>query len=112
MIWWTGLAPWEFEFPLPSSSLLLSSLDLSDTQSLRALNTSPPRNRCKFCEVVVLKFRFPPGEDVRVPDEWERGEPRGAKYVDARGQEVRQPGAPPRPPFQMSTFKLIFDMST
>jgi len=52
MIWWTGLAPWEFEFPfgdseddedeegrayagfvLPSSSssLLLSSLELSDT---------------------------------------------------------------------------------
>ena len=53
MIRWTGLAPWEFEFPFPgsltstflvtltkvvalqglfSSSLLLSSLELSDTQ--------------------------------------------------------------------------------
>jgi len=31
-----------------SSSLLLSSLELSDTQSLPALNTSPPRNRCTF----------------------------------------------------------------
>jgi len=31
-----------------SSSLLLSSLELSDTQSLCALNTSPPRNRCTF----------------------------------------------------------------
>ena len=31
-----------------SSSLLLSSLELSDTQSLWALNTSPPRNRCTF----------------------------------------------------------------
>ena len=28
-----------------SSSLLLSSLDMSDTQSLSALNTSPPRNQ-------------------------------------------------------------------
>ena len=31
-----------------SSSLLLSSLELSDTQSLCALNTSPPRNRFTF----------------------------------------------------------------
>ena len=31
-----------------SLSLLLSSLELSDTQSLRALNTSPPRNRFTF----------------------------------------------------------------
>ena len=31
-----------------SSSLLLSSLELSDTQSRWALNTSPPRNRCTF----------------------------------------------------------------
>jgi len=31
-----------------SSSLLLSSLELSDTQTLLALNTSPPRNRCTF----------------------------------------------------------------
>ena len=30
------------------SSLLLSSLELSDTQRLWALNTSPPRNRCTF----------------------------------------------------------------
>ena len=29
------------------SSVLLSSLELSDTQSLCALNTSPSRNRCK-----------------------------------------------------------------
>ena len=28
--------------------LLLSSKELSDTQILRALNTSPPRNRCTF----------------------------------------------------------------
>ena len=51
MIWWTGLAPWEFEFPFSGSlrvtsclkrsspdpillfsSLLRSSLELSDTQ--------------------------------------------------------------------------------
>ena len=38
MIRWAGLAPWEFEFRAPadvqpsSSSLLLSSLELSDTQ--------------------------------------------------------------------------------
>ena len=31
-----------------SSSLLLSSLESSDTHSLSALNTSPPRNRCTF----------------------------------------------------------------
>jgi len=31
-----------------SSSLFLSSLEMSDTQSLCALNTSPPRNRCTF----------------------------------------------------------------
>ena len=30
------------------SSLILSSLELSDTQSLWDLNTSPPRNRCTF----------------------------------------------------------------
>jgi len=75
MIRWTGLAPWEFEFPFPgsltssflgedavraveggnvraqerglSSSLLLSSLELSHTQSPCALNTSPPRNQVK-----------------------------------------------------------------
>jgi len=35
-------------FPLLFSSLLLSSLALSDTQSLSALNTSPPRNRRTF----------------------------------------------------------------
>jgi len=34
------------------SSLQVSSLELSDTQSLCASNTSPPRNRCTFlCEV-------------------------------------------------------------
>ena len=32
----------------PSSSLLLSSLEFSDTQSLSAINTSPPRNRFTF----------------------------------------------------------------
>jgi len=31
-----------------SSSLLLSSLEFSDTHSLWAVNTSPPRNRCTF----------------------------------------------------------------
>ena len=31
-----------------SSSLLLSSLESSDTQSLCASNTSPPRNRCTY----------------------------------------------------------------
>ena len=64
---WTGLAPWEFESPFhrcaapqpsptpeptgpprksepSSSSLLLSSLELSDT----TLTTSPPRNRFTF----------------------------------------------------------------
>ena len=34
--------------PFFSSSLLLPSLELGDTQSLWALNTSPPRNRCTF----------------------------------------------------------------
>ena len=37
------------------SSLLLSSLEFSDTQSLRALNTSPSRNRCTFlCEGLAV----------------------------------------------------------
>jgi len=31
-----------------SLSALLSSLQMSDTQSLWAINTSPPRNRCTF----------------------------------------------------------------
>jgi len=31
-----------------ASSLLLASLELSDTKSPCALNTSPPRNRCTF----------------------------------------------------------------
>ena len=37
-------------------SLLLSSLELSDTQSLWALKTSPT-SAAHFCEVVVLKLR-------------------------------------------------------
>jgi len=40
--------PARLVFYLLLSSLLLSSLELSDTQSLWALNTSPPRNRCRF----------------------------------------------------------------
>jgi len=36
-----------------SSSLLLSSLELSDTQSLLALNTSPPRNRLNVFAVLT-----------------------------------------------------------
>ena len=34
--------------PSPSSSLLFPNLELSDTQSLWALTTSPPLNRCTF----------------------------------------------------------------
>jgi hypothetical protein len=41
---------------LSSSSLLLSRLELSDTQILRALNTSPPRNRCTFFVKVSSPF--------------------------------------------------------
>jgi len=40
-----------------SSSLLLSRLELSHTQSLWALNTSPPRNRCTFLWCVGHKWR-------------------------------------------------------
>jgi len=36
------------ENPSSSSSVLLSSLELSDTQSICALNTSPSWNRCTF----------------------------------------------------------------
>jgi len=35
-----------------TSSFLLSSLELNDTKSLCALNTSPPRNRCTFLRVI------------------------------------------------------------
>ena len=48
------------ELDLVSSSLLRSSLELSDTQSLCALNSSPPRNRSAFTvEVVVLNYIGP-----------------------------------------------------
>ena len=40
---------------------LLSSLELSDTQSLRALNTSPPRNRCTG--LVINQFSRQNGGD-------------------------------------------------
>ena len=46
-------------FIYSSSSLLLSSLDLSDTQSLWALNTSPPRNRCTSFNTNRLVNGFP-----------------------------------------------------
>ena len=46
------------------SSLLLSSLELSDTNSRRALNTSPPRNRCtnrsrEIWITIRLRVRYP-----------------------------------------------------
>ena len=41
---WDSVLP-SFEIVFFSSSLLLSSLELSDTQSLCASHTSPPRNR-------------------------------------------------------------------
>ena len=36
MIWWTGLAPWEFEFPFPGS-LASTFLDVVDTLARRIL---------------------------------------------------------------------------
>ena len=42
------------------SSLLLSSLKLSDTKFYEPLDTSPPRNRFTFLPVVVLKLRTVP----------------------------------------------------
>jgi len=42
------VACWTLRHGLCPSFLLRSRLELSDTQSLRALNTSPSRNRCTF----------------------------------------------------------------
>ena len=39
MIWWTGLAPWEFEFPLPGSLICLA---LTPTLPSAAFRTEIP----------------------------------------------------------------------
>jgi len=85
MIRWTGLAPWEVEFPFPGSltstflcisapqtlhqkpgmafssslfsSLLLSSLELSDTKVYEPQIRALLETASHFCEVVVLKLR-------------------------------------------------------
>ena len=80
MIRWTGLAPWEFEFPFQgiltstfhlsitsraspqipyffSSSLLLSSLELSDTKVYEPYIRALLGTAAHICKVVDLKLR-------------------------------------------------------
>ena len=58
MIWWTGLAPWEIEFPFPGS-LISTFLDPKrscgsiSSEELRALQvTSPPVEKVEELTVV------------------------------------------------------------
>ena len=46
MIWWTGLAPWELEFPFPgslASTFLVTPVDFGDTQGDFRFEDQPGR---------------------------------------------------------------------
>ena len=60
MIRWTGLAPWEFEFPFPASipqGFMLQG-SRAASQSLQARGIGPGRNGCPPCSEV------PPSERI------------------------------------------------
>ena len=42
MIWWTGLAPWEFEFPFPGSLIGGAGINHSSQTSAQQSLSSPP----------------------------------------------------------------------
>ena len=50
MIWWTGLAPWEFEFPFPGSLV-------STFQGSHDLQRDAPRGQLFFFFFITLKPR-------------------------------------------------------
>ena len=55
----SGGTPFRFRLPIFSSSLLLSSLELSDTKVYEPQTRALLGTGSYFCEVVVLKLRLP-----------------------------------------------------
>ena len=68
MIWWTGLAPWEFEFPFPGN--LTSTLRRYDVREVAALSGAsqealaalPPSADLKLPPVLKLTVDHPADE--------------------------------------------------